>query len=87
MDTVGTCSEVCKPKHLGKKCFRGCLMKETGLSHDCADCTVKADNCYREHCPNCTDISDLACSTCFETNCWKDLAACSGLSKEEIPHM
>ena len=85
MDTVGTCAEVCKPDYLGKKCFRGCLEKEMGFSQNCADCIVESDFCFKKHCPKCTDISDPACSKCFETNCIKDFFTCSGLLKDEIP--
>ena len=69
-------------------CSRACVVKETSLSEDCADCYVGIVSCSFEHCVSqcASDAESQACFQCqVDNKCRSTFDTCSGLPPVTSP--
>ena len=77
IDTMKTCALNC----LGEEaCATDCVVKETGISAECAGCFGSNIACTMKNCAlHCLDATSPKCLECQETNCNNDFKECAGV--------
>ena len=68
-------------------CSRACIIKDIGLTPECAGCFATDMGCMSDKCMSIClpDHSSEKCLECHETNCMPATVACAHVPREVIP--
>ena len=85
MNMSGACTLDCLGSNDQVACFTNCIVNNSGLSDNCAECIAVRQVCLFTECAVCLfDPGSAACQACMaNTTCNSDFALCSGLTDND----